>query len=59
MNNEQIDFLINVGIDPDLPYDELEDAVATYLELHGFDADYNPTDDGLMCESILDYIGNL
>jgi hypothetical protein len=59
MTEEQIEFLKRVGIDPDLSLSELEDQVGDYLTLHCLDENYNPNEEGLMCESILDYIGNL
>ena len=33
---------------------ELEDAAGDYLVLQCMDKDYNPNDEGLMCEAILD-----
>lgn len=33
--------------------------VEQYLQIHGFDIDYNPTEIGLMCESILDDISDI
>lgn len=35
---------------------EIEDVVADRLGRSGFDKDYNPTADGLMCESIINKI---
>lgn len=57
---EQKKFMENIGITvnfdrmADTDYIEIEDKVSTYLQRKGFDADYKPTKDGLMCESILD-----
>jgi len=66
MNKQQIAFLKKIGVTLDfsnkLSDDEiadLEDRVAEYLELHGFDEEYNPTEEGLICESILDTIDTL
>ena len=38
----------------DADYEMIEDMVATYLQKHGFDKDYLPTEEGELCESILD-----
>jgi hypothetical protein len=59
-DKKQRDFLISLGLkldfdnlsDDDL--DLIEDTVADKLEISGFDLDYEPTEIGLMCESILD-----
>ena len=52
-SKEQIEFLNNYGIDPhDL--DAVFDFAEQQLRKKGFDIDYNPTEIGLICESILD-----
>lgn len=56
MTNEQINFLISIGIDPNMGLDELEDAVGDYLTLHCLDENYEPNAEGEMCYTILDYI---
>ncbi len=56
MNEDQIAFLEQIGIDPNSDLASLEEQVADYLENNCLDNDYNPTADGLLCESILDYI---
>ena len=38
---------------------ELEDIVPKVLQKSGFDKEYNPTKTGLMCESILNVIGEV
>jgi hypothetical protein len=61
-NEKQIEFMRNIGIVVD--FEKLSDAdlvlieekVADRLETSGFDEDYNVTDEGKMCESILDMI---
>ena len=61
-NEKQIEFMRNLGIVVD--FEKLSDAdlvlieekVADRLETSGFDEDYNVTDEGKMCESILDMI---
>lgn len=57
MNDLQIKFLQKIGVDPDANLDVIEEAVGDYLTLHCLDENYNPTTEGLICESILDYIG--
>jgi len=53
-------FLKNIGIHADfdnISDDELvkiEEKVSLYLQKRGFDEEYKPTEEGLMCESILD-----
>lgn len=56
MNKEQISFLLSIGINPNSDLDEIEDKVGDYLTLHCLNVNYEPNADGLMCESILDYI---
>ena len=34
----------------------IEDKVSNYLQINGFDEEYKPTREGLMCESILDLL---
>lgn len=61
-NEKQIEFMRDIGIVVD--FEKLSDAdlvlieekVADRLETSGFDEDYNVTDEGKMCESILDMI---
>ena len=61
-NEKQIEFMRNIGIVVD--FEKLSDAdlvlieekVADRLETSGFDEDYNVTDEGKRCESILDMI---
>lgn len=61
-NDKQIEFLKTIGVDIDFahPSDDdlvaLEDAVAEKLQVSGFDDDYNITEIGKMCESILDLL---
>lgn len=56
MTDEQKDFLISIGIDPNDNFDIIEDKVGDYLTLKCLDENYNPNEEGLMCENILDYI---
>lgn len=61
-NEKQIEFMKDIGIAVD--FENLSDAdlvlieekVADRIETSGFDKDYNTTDEGNMCESILDMI---
>ena len=59
MSGNQKEFLISIGIDPNDELDVIEDKVGDYLTLNCLDENYNPNEEGLMCESILDYIGQL
>lgn len=56
MNSNQIAFLNKINVDPNSSFDIIEEAVADYLEVYGFDENYNVTNEGKICESILDYI---
>ncbi|WP_298696064.1 hypothetical protein [uncultured Ruminococcus sp.] len=57
MSEEQKNFLISIGINPNDDLDKIDDLVSDYLVMHCLDEEYNPNEEGLMCESILDYIG--
>lgn len=59
----QIEFMNKIGIsinfDTDISdddYEIIEDKVSDYLQKKGFNDDYFTTEDGKMCESILDMI---
>ncbi len=56
MSEEQIKFLERIGVDPKADLDVIEEKVGDYLTLNCLDENYKPTADGLLCESILDYI---
>jgi hypothetical protein len=49
-----------IGIDIDFDnmteddFVEVEEKVSFFLQMNGFDADYNPSAEGVMCEGILD-----
>ena len=61
-DDKQIEFLKTLGIDIDFkhPSDDdlvmVEDAVAEKLQVSGFDEEYEITEIGKMCESILDLL---
>lgn len=57
MTEEQKNFLISIGINPNDDLDKIDDLVSDYLVTHCLDEKYNPNEEGIMCESILDYIG--
>lgn len=57
MTEEQKNFLISIGVNPNDDLNEIEDAVSDYLMKKCFDESYHPNQEGRMCESILDYIG--
>lgn len=56
MNKIQIALMQSLGLNQDTPLDIIEDKVSEYLEKNGFDENYNITDEGKICESILDCI---
>ena len=55
-NEKQIEFMRNFEKLSDADLVLIEEKVADRLETSGFDEDYNVTDEGKMCESILDMI---
>ena len=63
-NKAQLEFLNAIGVKidgsvsplPDAALTEIEDVAGNYLQIHGFDENYNPTETGKMCESILDHL---
>lgn len=61
-NSNQINFMKEIGIDIDFENISdsdliiIEEKVADKLETSGFDKDYNITEVGKMCESIIDMI---
>lgn len=57
MTEEQKKFLLSIGINPKEDLDIIEDKVGDYLTLKCLDKNYNLNEEGLMCQSILDYIG--
>jgi len=65
-SEKQLEFLESIDIfiesNNEISDDEIfliEDEVSDLLQRKGFDSDYQPTELGLMCESILDVIGEL
>lgn len=59
MNKIQIALMQSLGLNQDTPLDIIEDKVSEYLEKNGFDENYNITDEGKICESILDCINDV
>lgn len=57
MTEKQKEFLISIGVDPNEELDIIEDKIGDYLTLKCLDENYDPNEEGLICESILDYIG--
>lgn len=57
MNEQQKQLLRKIGVDINAEVDVIEEAVGDYLNLHCLDENYNPNEGGLICESILDKIG--
>ena len=57
MTEEQKNFLISIGIKAYGYRVKIDDLVSDYLVTHCLDEKYNPNEEGIMCESILDYIG--
>lgn len=65
-NEKQSELLkqLQINLASDLDYsnddlDKIEDAVSEKLQIDGFDKDYNVTEIGKICESILDLIADL
>ena len=54
--------LPQIDLDSDLTDDELilmEDELGDYLTLHCLDEDYEPNREGIVCEDILEILGNI
>lgn len=62
---EQIDYMHSLGFNVDFDHAtddeliEIEEVVTDRLTYAGFDEDYQPTSEGLMCESILDALADI
>lgn len=62
---EQIEYMRLLGLNfnfdflSDDEYVEIEDVVAEMLQKRGFDEDYSPTEEGRLCESILDILSEI
>ena len=62
-SENQIEFMKKIGISIDFSknlsdsdYELIEEKVSDHLQKKGFDAEYEPTEEGKMCESILDML---
>ena len=62
-SQKQIEFMCKIGLPlstsgslSDHDYILIEDKVSEHLQKHGFDKNYNTTEDGKICESILDLL---
>lgn len=62
-NKNQIDFMERIGLSipasgevSDSDCELIEEKVAEHLQKHGFGENYEPTDEGKICESILDLL---
>lgn len=62
-SENQIEFMKKIGISidfsknlSDYDYELIEEKVSEHLQKKGFDAEYEPTEEGKMCESILDML---
>lgn len=60
-DSNEIEFMkkigININFDKDLSEedsDKIEELVSDYLQIYGFDENYDITNNGILCESILD-----
>jgi hypothetical protein len=60
-DSNEIEFMkkigINIDFDKDLSEensDKIEELVSDYLQIYGFDENYDITNNGILCESILD-----
>ena len=67
-NKEQIDLMKKIGVNINFEVDELtgneileiDEKVSVHLMTHGFTGDnYDPTPDGLICEQIMDILGEI
>lgn len=64
-SNDQVVYIRSLGFSKNFDeltnddWCDLEDLVADRLAYAGFDVNYNPTKEGLMCESILDRLSEL
>ncbi len=63
-NKDQLEILHKISFDFDVQknlsseeYFEIDEKVDDYLMKFGFDKDYVPNDIGLICESIMDILG--
>ena len=69
MNKKQIELIKNLKLDFTIPNDLsllpvdnlniLSDAISDHFQIHGIDAGNEVNEIGLVCESIMDIIGNL
>lgn len=59
-DEKQIEFMDSMGLDftdlSDENLEKIEDVISEKLQKSGFDENYNVTDIGKMCESILDIL---
>jgi hypothetical protein len=62
-SKNQIEFMKKIGISVDFSkklsdsnYEAIEEKVSEYLQKSGFDKDYLPTEEGKICEAILDVL---
>ncbi|WP_461218457.1 hypothetical protein [Lapidilactobacillus salsurivasis] len=65
-SKDQIEFMRNHGVKVDFEktltddeYFQIDDVISTLLQTKGFDAEYEPTPIGKMCESILDIMAGM
>lgn len=61
-DDKQEEYMKKIGICTEpgsMDLAELEEVIAARLQEKGFNADYEPTEEGRMCESILDRMGEL
>ena len=60
LNKKQIELLSRIGIPENVIDDTdesvIEEKVADHLQMYGFDDNYELTEDGEICESILDLV---
>ena len=61
-SEKQIKYMKNNGIvvdfinPSDVGLSKIEEVISTRLQIHGFDKNYEITEDGLICEEILDIL---
>lgn len=59
LSEKELNLLIKLNLDTVEDFLDLEDALAEYMQLHCLTNNDDLTDEGIICESILNKIGEL